>query len=386
MWCASNRKRRAQFLVAPAGRASRMSDCLVTDGGATAGYLRVGRHDFALYISPPGGAGGARLHGCPRLRTALAGHEVAVLRRLQHATSVGGFVGELREVLERQLAADALAGSLTPALPPAAFYEQLIAEVNGIGWASLCGLSPSLDELQLTIDDTARRAHVLTLSLPPDYPARSPVARAALPAPFELRWAPGERPSLAAAAAQFRGALAAHQSLWDELDDLDREAWVLEPKHPTRDVCHRRLALGGHCSLLVTLHPTAPSSLPELRFLGAERSIAPLRRALNSRLAEWRPERRVRLNLQALLGLALPSPVAADAADAADYSVECAICYEYLLDGEPPNVACDGCAKPFHQACLAEWLQALPSTQQSFNRLFGECVYCSKPISIEAVR
>ena len=45
---------------------------------------------------------------------------------------------------------------------------------------------------------------------------------------------------------------------------------------------------------------------------------------------------------------------------------------------------CDGCAKPFHQACLAEWLQALPSTQQSFNRLFGECVYCSKPISIEA--
>ena len=88
-------------------------------------------------------------------------------------------MGELREVLERQLAADALAGSLTPALPPAAFYEQLIAEVDGIGWASLCGLSPSLDELQLTIDDTARRAHVLTLSQPPDYPARSPVARAA---------------------------------------------------------------------------------------------------------------------------------------------------------------------------------------------------------------
>ena len=43
----------------------------------------------------------------------------------------------------------------------------------------LSSLTPcvSLDELQLTIDDTARRAHVLTLSLPPDYPARSPVAR-----------------------------------------------------------------------------------------------------------------------------------------------------------------------------------------------------------------
>ena len=58
----------------------------------------------------------------------------------------------------------------------------------------------------------------------------------------------------------------------------------------------------------------------------------------------------MRLNQQALLGLALPSPVAADAADAADYSVECAICYEYLLAGEPPNVACDGCAQHFPQA------------------------------------
>ena len=72
------------------------------------------------------------------------------------------------------------------------------------------------------------------------------------------------------------------------------------------------------------------------------------------------------------------------AADADDYSVECAICYEYELDSAVPDIACDGCSKPFHRLCLAEWLQGLPTTQTSFNRLFGECVYCSKPITVES--
>ena len=99
--------------------------------------------------------------------------------------------------------------------------------------------------------------------------------------------------------AQFSAELARHQPLWDELDDLDANCWVLEPAHPTRDVSSRRLALGQHCSLSVALHVAAPASLPELAFLGAERVIGPLRRALNARLHLWEPKRSVRLNLEA---------------------------------------------------------------------------------------
>lgn len=52
----------------------------------------------------------------------------------------------------------------------------------------------------------------------------------------------------------------------------------------------------------------APASLPALQFLGAEKSLAGYRSALNARLAQWRPERSVRLNLEAVLDVKFPSP------------------------------------------------------------------------------
>lgn len=219
---------------------------LVTSDGVTAGYLRVGGHELAVLITHAGaGRTGTRsLEGCARLRQALAGQETAVLRRLQHSASVDGFVSELREMLERQLA-DVPASSL----PPAEFYDLLIREIDAVGWSSLVQLSPGLDEVALSVADAAGRAHTLRLRLPVSYPAQPPVPSAALPSPFELRWPSGEIPSLAGAVGQFRAALRWHQMLWDELDDLDAHAWVLEPKHPGRDETHRRIALGSHCSL-----------------------------------------------------------------------------------------------------------------------------------------
>ena len=134
----------------------------------------------------------------------------------------------------------------------------------------------------------------------------------------------------------------------------------------------------------------SPASLPELQFLGADRVIAPLRHPLNANLAKWHPtERTVRLNLQTVLQRDLPPPPSAEqagagAADDDGYAAECAICYMYELDGAVPECACDGCSKPFHKACLGEWLRGLPTTQQSFNRLYGECPYCSRAITCDA--
>ena len=79
-----------------------------------------------------------------------------------------------------------------------------------------------------------------------------------------------------------------------------------------------------------------------------------------------------------------PAPQAASSEGADEYSSECAVCYTYRVDGKVPEVACDGCSKPFHTACLVEWLRAVPTTQTSFNRLYGECPYCQRPITVEA--
>lgn len=207
---------------------------------------------------------------------------------------------------------------------------------------------------------------------------------------------------------------------------------MLEPLSASRDCVMRRIAIGGHCSLQIvrrdvpahpfslptpfsvvlvsqTLNVAAPTSLPELHFLGAERILNPMRQALNTNLARWSLQRSVRQNLEEVLETEFPSPQEAAESSAEAYNVDCAICYNYRSETEAvPECACDGCGKPFHGSCLSEWLRGLPTTQQSFNRLFGvrlpwlrkctqpvrhvcqgkarvctgECPYCSRPIAV----
>ena len=214
--------------------------------GSLCGYLRVCERDFSLRIVPACPPTPARLDGCPALRSTLAGHEAALQQWLRSCTSPDEFLVELRDLLERLLRAQPAPAPLTTS----SFYEQLMSELDGIGWSALRNISPSFDRLELELLDEAQRAHVLHLSLPPDYPASPPRAEAALPAPFELQWAAEQqRFSVRGAMLQFEAALGRHQLLWDMLDDLDAHTWVLEPQHPTRDVVVRRLAIGQHCSL-----------------------------------------------------------------------------------------------------------------------------------------
>lgn len=197
--------------------------------------------------------------------------------------------------------------------------------------------------------------------------------------------------------AQFEAALQHYQQLWDGLDDLDAQAWVIEPTAAPRSVVYRRIALGHHVSLALTLDPAQPWALPlDCRFMGSDAAVAPLRQRLHDNRGCWQAGRLLRENLEAVLGVALPQRQGADAEDA---SADCAICYAYRLppaegqlpaggeEGESPDINCDNaaCGKPFHRRCLVEWLNSDTSTRQSFNTLFGACPYCSAPITVKAV-
>ena len=357
--------------------------------GGYAGYLSCGGHRYAFRV----GALPARtFEADPSLRVALEGQEAALEQRLQRSSDAATFIAEVADLLDRPAHASA-----SPALPPASFYEIIIRELDAAGWGSLLSVSPSLDHLQLLVQDAAGRAHTLGLTIPPGYPYTPPQAHVALPEPFTPRWPVNSVTgvplySLSIAIEQFQAALARHQRLWDMLDDIDEHTWVaapppplslgfgldcacpswqvLEPKSPRRDCLTRRIAIGSHCSLEIELHVAVPSSLPIMQFLGAERIIAPLRQALNANLARWQSSRSVRLNIEEVLEMQFPAPHKGSEGEDS-YAAECAICYSFHLDGAAPEIACDGCSKPFHKACLSEWLRGLATTQQSFNRLFG---------------
>lgn len=112
--------------------------------------------------------------------------------------------------------------------------------------------------------------------------------------------------------------------------------------------------------------------------------VVPLREHLNANIQSWNPQLSVFANLENLLGQKFPSP---STTKKEDFSMECGICYAYRLNDLIPDKVCDDsrCGQSFHSLCLYEWLRDLPSTRQSFNMVFGECPYCSKPITVKMV-
>lgn len=342
----------------------------------------------------------ARLEVNAPLAALLDGHHELVAERLRESGSLPDFLLELRSIVDQAYLATsaARAGVRAPVAAPnrtAAFFSSLREEVLAVGWERVANLAPDLSALTLRLADMRGRQHELRLALPPGYPAVPPAAAADLPLPFEPRWG-GDGGGLPQLVRQFEEALERHQEFWAHLDDLDAHAWVIEPHNPPRSCTHRRLALGGHVTLSVTLDPLRPSAPPAWQLMGADAAVAPLRQRLHAHTAaRWREGALLRHNLEAVLELDLPAREGGDAGGGAggdDASVECSICYAYRLplpggqegEGDVPDIACANphCAKPYHRVCLVEWLNADTSTRTSLNTLFGACPFCSEAITV----
>ncbi|KAI2657833.1 E3 ubiquitin-protein ligase FANCL [Labeo rohita] len=114
------------------------------------------------------------------------------------------------------------------------------------------------------------------------------------------------------------------------------------------------------------------------------RVVTPLRNKLNANMHLWNPDCSVLQNMKDVLEIEFPSPATHEKSS---FSVECGICYSYRLESAIPDQVCNDprCGQPFHQVCLYEWLRGLPTSRQSFNIVFGECPYCSKPITVKMV-
>lgn len=87
---------------------------------------------------------------------------------------------------------------------------------------------------------------------------------------------------------QFEAWLVQFGPLWASLDEIDEKCWVLEPEKPTRACTYRRImigqcvwtlcachvntfvCLGENLSAHVVLKPLAPTSTPQMTFLGAD--------------------------------------------------------------------------------------------------------------------
>eukprot|EP01117_Protostelium_nocturnum_P014610 TRINITY_DN5577_c0_g1_i2.p1 TRINITY_DN5577_c0_g1~~TRINITY_DN5577_c0_g1_i2.p1 ORF type:complete len:400 (-),score=160.21 TRINITY_DN5577_c0_g1_i2:37-1236(-) len=316
------------------------------------------------------------------LNELLNGMSQSISNRLESCSSLSSFLMELKDILERRIAEtkrrdfERDCGS--------EFYHRLRWEMDQMGWNTFKSIDSSLSQLEIQCQDAGNRTHSFTIQLSYRYPLEPPVIVADLPEPFQVKWDPSSS-NLSNMLQQMEKTLGEYQSLWNQLRDLDENCWILEPEHPTYSSLSRRIALEQHRSIQVKLDPSRPYSIPEIQFLGPENSVASLRESFNKKLSNWNSKLTLRENLEKTIGIQFPSP---KTTKREEFSQECGICYSYKLDNEgdqqiPDRVCAESkCGKPFHPHCLSEWLKSNPSCRQSFNTIFGECPYCSTPISI----
>jgi len=371
------------------------------------------RYWLRISSIPPGGRSlrGAHLDLGPDLAALMHGHDMLLKSRMKESPGLVSFVLELRSLLSQALASSSSGGSAIPRT--ADFYSTIKAELECVGWSKVVQLADNMSSLTLRTEDAAGRTHQLTLTFPASFPAAPPATNADLPRQFTPIWRPQTR--IRDVLAQFESELERLQRFWDLFDELDASAWVIEPTAPSRSCTYRRVALGSHATLVLKIDPVDPGVLPEIHIMGADRAVDPLLGALRANRGKWQPHCSLKTNLESVLDTTLPSKHAdgdaEDASLAGDAGAACAICYNYrrpggesaaapeeghmVVDGggpgdedsgtgEVPEVYCDNaaCGKPFHKACLREWLTAEPSTRQSLGTLFGACPYCTAPIAV----
>ena len=283
-----------------------------------------------------------------------------------------------------------------------------------VGENSLDGITLNDELTKVTIYhyDKSNRCHDLVGELQPTFPSVGPDWICDLPVEFEPKWKRNSNhhhsdhmSGLAGVVKEFIEMVSTYQSLWDEMDDIDANAWVLEPSLPSRRSCsERRVALRTGLSIHFSLDPDNPRSVPlTMRFIGASKDMNDLRSAYQKYISSddqdqqggdkgWSEDLSVRCNQEAWFGFPLPSPATTDKAA---YIVECGVCYSHRISANDndeedtatviPNITCSNtsCARSYHESCLSEWLHSLPGAKTSFGRIFGQCPYCCDSISVK---
>ncbi|XP_046818475.1 E3 ubiquitin-protein ligase FANCL isoform X1 [Vespa crabro] len=177
--------------------------------------------------------------------------------------------------------------------------------------------------------------------------------------------------------------------LWEVLSDIDGSCCILDPIPPKPYHLYRRVYLSESLSMLITINPLNPTSLPELKFLGSDVDVQRQKDIISENMHIWNSENGILENLLILLNIS-KFPQKQEQYDSINdkncmfMDEECCICFSLESDKEQfPNKICDNikCRRHFHTKCLLQWLQAVAGNQVAFGHIHGTCPHCEENIS-----
>ncbi|KAJ9578259.1 hypothetical protein L9F63_005529, partial [Diploptera punctata] len=257
-------------------------------------------------------------------------------------------------------------------------YKHIISELETLSQENIVYVSNVMNEVKLQAIDSAARCHYLTLLLGMSYPSTPPVIQVDLPEQVAIGLKKSS--SIAGIYKSFVQHVTALQKFWKSMDEIDSKCWILDPDNPTRKDSHRRIMIGNNVSVQITVDPLNASERPDIKFLGSERAIMPFQESLAENFEKWNGEKDFVQNLKFVLGLSEFPAAPMESGNSQDLvqKGDCCICFAARLNGELPSRACNNekCGMMYHEACLFEWLQTLPSSSKSFNYIHGDCPNC----------
>ncbi|KAL0483444.1 E3 ubiquitin-protein ligase FANCL [Acrasis kona] len=302
-----------------------------------------------------------------------------LVQRLSQCKNYNSFFSELKDVLEKILKVQHTHKQPTVQddLASTEYYKQIMSDLDEIGWDKVSDLNTDLSSISVSIKDIAGREHIIKVDVSKN---NEYTCTAQLPIQAELKTKNNERITLKKIKIEYEHVLHSLQDFLSTVEDLDQNTWVLDPENPTFAHCMRRIGIGNHSSIQIEIDPKQPKAPPEVRFLGADSIITPIRDAYNQNHHEWVIDSSLRLNLERTMKITFPRRRTVTQNDD-DMSEKCSICYSYRMEGKVPDKVCDTCCQPFHSMCLVEWLRSIPKSHTSFDTISGTCPYCSSAIS-----
>jgi len=258
--------------------------------------------------------------------------------------------------------------------------EELEIETENI----LIQLSNDLSTLTLQTTDDQKRHHVMRMTLS-NFPAQISVEQWDVPQQEAIiqqdthKRQRTEPPTILDMYLKFVQIVKEHQELWNQLDDIDANTWVLEPS-TNRSSRQRSIYLSEGAKLILILDALA---LPTIQFLGSQsRHYKDMYQSF-----KWNKERSVRNNLEACFqkSLAKPNEDAEENSTPSASTTDCGICFGATTSTEKCSCENPKCARPFHSSCLEKWLSSLTTSRTSFDTIIGSCPYCKDPIAVQIV-
>ncbi|KAH0786481.1 E3 ubiquitin-protein ligase FANCL [Histomonas meleagridis] len=307
-----------------------------------------------------------------KLANILKGKENYLKSELENAPSIDHFCQQIFYLVSKMM----INQPSSNIFPNSTFFQRVLDEIREIGWDLVSNIDPTLSFFEVIITDKKGRKIEVRFDFQPTFPKTPPKVTTNLPITPKYEW-DSTKSHLVSIIEIIKDQIPLFEPLWSQLEELDREAFVIEPREPSLNCCIRRIVLTNQVQLQLELSPKRPMHPPKVVFIGAEEQSQQMREKYQK--GKWRIDISLMKNIENILEMKLPKR---DSEEMQETDFDCGICYLERLGGELPEIICGNpkCAKRFHRSCLSDWLRTKRDSEQSYQYIFGNCPFCSHPI------